>query len=119
MLTSELAYVAAVSRDVDAAANVLGNVLELPRVDVPGPGRDVPSSPPGGAPSPCSRPATPVSTARTAPEYITSPSGPATPRQLATRRPRPGSARVRSARPSAAAMPAISTPPRRAASSPG
>ena len=42
MLTSELAYVAAVSRDVDAAANVLGNVLELPRADVPGPGRDVP-----------------------------------------------------------------------------
>ena len=42
MLTTELAYVAAVTRDVDAAADVLGNVLELPRADVPGPGRDVP-----------------------------------------------------------------------------
>ena len=42
MLTSELAYVAAVTRDIDAAADVLGNVLELPRADVPGPGRDVP-----------------------------------------------------------------------------
>ena len=42
MLTSELAYVAAVTRDIDAAADVLGNVLELPRTDVPGPGRDVP-----------------------------------------------------------------------------
>ena len=42
MLTSELAYVAAVTRDVDAAADVLGNVLELPRADLPGPGRDVP-----------------------------------------------------------------------------
>ena len=43
MLTSELAYVAAVSRDIDAAAAVLGGVLELPRADVPGPGGgDVP-----------------------------------------------------------------------------
>jgi len=42
MLTTELAYVAAVTRDVDAAAEVLGDVLELPRADVPGPGRDIP-----------------------------------------------------------------------------
>ena len=43
MLTSELAYVAAVTRDIDAAAAVFGNVLELPRADLPGPGgSDVP-----------------------------------------------------------------------------
>ena len=43
MLTTELAYVAAVTRDVDAAARVFGDVLDLPRVDLPGPGgTDVP-----------------------------------------------------------------------------
>ena len=43
MLTSELAYVAAVTRDVDRAADVFSRVLELPRADIPGPGgRDVP-----------------------------------------------------------------------------
>ena len=43
MLTTELAYVAAVTRDVDAAARVFGNVLGLPRADLPGPGgSDVP-----------------------------------------------------------------------------
>jgi len=38
MLTNELAYVAAVTRDIDAAATVLADVLELPRADLPGPG---------------------------------------------------------------------------------
>ena len=38
MLTSELAYVAAVTRDIDAAATVLAGVLELPRAGIPGPG---------------------------------------------------------------------------------
>ena len=42
MLTSELAYVAAVTRDLDRAAGILGNVLDLPRADIPGPGREVP-----------------------------------------------------------------------------
>ncbi|MCY4453983.1 MAG: VOC family protein [Immundisolibacterales bacterium] len=43
MLTSELAYVAAVTRDIDAAAAVFTNVLDLPRTDLPGPdGQDVP-----------------------------------------------------------------------------
>ena len=38
MLTGELAYVAAVTRNIDAAAAVFGRVLELPRADLPGPG---------------------------------------------------------------------------------
>ena len=43
MLTTELAYVAAVTRDIDRAADVFSNALELPRTDLPGPdGRDVP-----------------------------------------------------------------------------
>ena len=43
MLTTELAYVAAVTRDIDRTADVFSNALELPRTDLPGPdGRDVP-----------------------------------------------------------------------------
>ena len=121
MLTSELAYVAAVTRDIDAAAAVFGNVLELPRADLPGPGgSDVPRI--HGRtqrPRPSSSPATLASTARTAPASITSPSRRGTPRPPATRRRRPGWAQARSARPSEAARRTTSLPPRRAASSPG
>ena len=43
MLTSELAYVAAVTREIERAADVLSGVLELPRTDIAGPGeRDIP-----------------------------------------------------------------------------
>ena len=43
MLADAIAYVAAVTRDIDQAAKVFGEVLDLPRTDVPAPGGEAPT----------------------------------------------------------------------------